>query len=176
MESLERAEARRMQAELNRQRFEPPVIRTVSDIKRVLSQLEPRSRLNMKLDDVLLTADMPGTDTDSRGRMFRVSARTKNNSSRDILLEGFKVLKQREEMAAKAIEQELPVAVNDKEMRPPPVIAEDSFMSIDPMISRMLGGNRSGCFVQWNLTDGFTYRYDIFSHRLTRFETEKPGG
>jgi len=162
-----------MQAVLNRQRFEPPIVRTASDIKRVLTQLEPHSRLNMKLDDVVLMADMPGTDTDSRGRMFRVSARTKTHSPRDILLEGFKVIKQREDMAAKAIEQELPVAVNDKEMKPPPVIAEDGFISIDPIISRMLGGYRSGCFIQWNLADGFTYRYDIFSHRLTRFETEK---
>lgn len=162
-----------MQAEMNRQRFEPPVIRTVSDIKRVLVMLEPSSRFNVKLDDVMLTTDMPGTDMDNRGRMFRISAKTKTNSSRDILLEGFKIIRQREEMATKAMEQAQPIAVNDKEMKPPSVIAEDAFISIDPMINRLLGGHRSGCFVQWDLSDGFTYRYDIFPHRLTRFESEK---
>jgi hypothetical protein len=172
MESLDRELARKNQAELNRQRFESPTIRTSSDIKRVLAQLEPSSRLNAKLDDVTLAINMPGTDTDSKNKMFHVSAKTKTNSARDILIEGLNLVKQREETAIKIADTKASVVVNGKEMKSPPVISDNSFLSIDPVIGRTLGGYRSGHFIQWDLIDGFTYRYDIFVHRLTRFKTE----
>jgi len=169
---LERELARRTQSELNRQRFEPPVIRTASDIKRVLAQLEPNSRLNIKTDDVTLATNMIGTDANNRNQTYHVSAKTKTSSARDVLIEGLNVVKQREETAQAVRDKRAVVAVNGKEMKSPPVIAENSFSSVDPVISRTLGGYRSGYFIQWDLIDGFTYRYDIYNHRLTRFKTE----
>jgi hypothetical protein len=154
---------------LNRQRFETPTIKTASDIKRVLAQLEPNTRL--KTDDVTLAVHMTGTDTDNRSKKFHVSAKTKTNSARDVLIEGLNVVKRREEEAAKISDQQSVIVVNGKEMKSPPVISEDTFLAIDPVISRTLGGYRSGHFIQWDLDDGFTYRYDIYIHRLTRFHT-----
>ena len=171
---MERELARRTQSELNRQRFEPPVIRTAADIKRVLAQLEPNSRLNVKLDDVTLAVRMTGTDIDKRSQIFQVSAKTKTSSARDILMEGLGLVKKREEEADKIQGHAASIVVNGKEMKSPPVISENNFMSIDPVISRTLGGYRNGHFIQWDLTDGFTYRYDIFVHRLTRFKREQP--
>lgn len=170
---MDRAQSRIIQAEQNRRRFEPPVIKTVSDIKCVLAQLEPHSRANAKMDDIFITTDMSGTDMDNHNSKFRVSAKTKTSSSRDVLIEGFKIIKQREEMVTTATENIIPVPVNNRDMNPPSIVANDSFMAIDPMINRLLGGYRSGHFIQWDLPDGFTYRYEIFSHRLTRFENER---
>lgn len=165
--------ARRTQSESNRQRFETPVVRTASDIKRVLAQFEPNSRLNVKTDDVTLAINMTGTDASNKSQTYHVSAKTKTNSARDVLIEGLNVIKQREEAAQAFNDKRAVVAVNGKEMRSPPVIAENSFLSIDPVISRTLGGYRSGYFIQWDLSDGFTYRYDVYNHRLTRFKTEE---
>jgi len=169
---LERELARRNQSELNRQRFEAPVIRTASDIKRVLAQLEPNSRLNVKTDDVTLAVNMLGTDANNRSQTYHVSAKTKTSSARDILIEGLNIVKQREEAAQEVRDRRAVVAVDGKEMKSPPVIVENNFSSIDPVISRTLGGYRNGHFIQWDLSDGFTYRYDIYNHRLTRFNTE----
>ena len=169
---MEKELARRNQSELNRQRFETAVVRTASDIKRVLAQLEPNSRLNIKTDDVTLAVNMIGTDAGNKSQTYHVSAKTKTSSARDILIEGLDVIKQREETAQAIHDKRATVAVNGKEMRSPPVIAENGFSSIDPVISKTLGGYRSGYFIQWDLLDGFTYRYDIYNHRLTRFKTE----
>lgn len=162
--------ARRTQSELNRQRFESVAIRTVSDIRHVLAQLEPNARFNAKTEDVTLTIKMTGTDIDSKSKPFKVSAKTKTNSARDVLIDGLNMIKQREDAAAKVSGERASIDVNGKEMKSPPVIAENSFASIDPVISRMLGGYREGHFVQWDLSDGYTYRYDIFAHKLTKFK------
>jgi len=158
---------------LNRQRFEPPTIRTASDIKRVLAQLEPSATINTSASDVTLAAEMTGTDTENRSQKFRVSAKTKTSSVRDVLLEGLNMVKQREEAAAQVRDEQIPIAVDGKEMKSPSVMAENNFIAIDPVIGRTLGGYRCGHYIQWDLSDGFTYRYDIFVHRLTRFKTEK---
>jgi hypothetical protein len=113
---------------------------------------------------------MTGTDADNHSKKFHVSAKTKTNSARDILVEGLNVIKRREEEAAKISGQQSSVVVNGKEMRSPSVISEDTFLAIDPVIARTLGGYRNGHFIQWDLIDGFTYRYDIYIHRLTRFK------
>jgi hypothetical protein len=91
-----------------------------------------------------------------------------------MLMEGLKIAKQREEAAAEIVNKEMSIEVNGKPMKSPPVISESGVISIDPVISRMLGGYRHGHCVQWDLIDGFTYRYDIFEHRLSRFQSE-PG-
>jgi hypothetical protein len=116
---------------------------------------------------------MVGTDSDSRSKTFRVSATTKTNSSRDVLINGLSIVKQREDAAIKASELMMSIVVNNKEMKSPPVIAENNHMSIDPIINRMFGGYRSGHYIQWDLIDGYTYRYDVFEHRLTRFKTDE---
>jgi hypothetical protein len=135
-------------------------------------QLEPNSHLNIKTDDVTLAAKMAGTDTYNHKQIFNVSAKSKTSSARDMLIEGLDVVKQREEAAAKIANNMASVDVNGKAMKSPPVISESGFATIDPVISRMLGGYRSGHFIQWDLSDGFTYRYDVYIHRLTRFKTE----
>jgi hypothetical protein len=161
--------ARRQQAESNRQRFEPISIKTASDIKRVLAKLN----LDCKQDDVTLSINMTGTDTDNRSKTFQVSTKTKTSSARDILTNGLNIIKQREDAYEKIADQMGSVDVNGKKMKSPLVISESSFTSIDPVIDRVLGGYRHGHFIQWDLSDGFTYRYDIFVHKLTRFKKEQ---
>jgi len=41
-------------------------------------------------------------------------------------------------------------------------------LAIDPIISRLLGAYRDNELICWDLADGYTYRYDIFTHKLSR--------
>lgn len=167
MEKLERAQARNFQSEQNARLFEPPHIQTVADIQRVLAQLEPSSRLNNRTDDTLLSTEMLGSDISRSQCRFAVSVKTKTHSYRDLLLEAFQDIKQRQDAAVKAAAEAVSVPVNGKEMRPPPVVS-DMILPVDDFISRLLGGRRRGLYIEWDLADGYTYHYDVFEHRLTR--------
>lgn len=167
MENLERAQSRTYQAEQNARLFEPPHIQTVADIQRVLVQLEPNSRLNNRTDDTLLSTEMLGSDISRSQCRFAVSVKTKTHSYRDLLLEAFQGIKQRQDAAVKASAEAVAVPVNGKEMRPPPVVS-DMILPVDDFISRLLSGRRRGLYIEWDLVDGYTYHYDVFEHRLTR--------
>ena len=155
------------QSRRNRERFEPPTITSVGDIQRVLAQLDPKSRLNQSVGDVLLSADVRGSDSEST-RTFNVRAKSEEQSYRDIIMRSMQLLRQRREAKNTPVKQVEPLVVDDKEMLPPAVLGDDGVLAVDPIISRLLGAYREGELICWDLDDGYTYRYDIFAHRLTR--------
>lgn len=169
MESLDRERARRVQAQSNQNRFESPKIKSVADIKYVLSKLEP----NVKHpDDVTLSVNMSGIDTNNQNQTFHVSAQTKTNSLRDVILSGLDVVLRREKELTK-VSDSAPIVIDGKEMKAPSIISENAFSSVDPIIAKSLGGYRNGHYIQWDLSDGYTYQYDIYAHRLTKFSTNE---
>ena len=166
---LDKLRDRAAEAGRHKDRVKPPVITTAEDIRHVLLVLDPAARFNTKSDDVQLAAQMEGTDQHNNRHTFKVSIKTKIISHRDILLAGFNMLKQRQMLNEDALEAQIPIKVDGAEMLPPAVLSNPEFISIDPIIKRLLGGYRKGCFIQWDLVDGYTYKYDIYGHRLTRF-------
>jgi len=171
MESIDRALARQRTARSNAEAFEPPAINSVNDIKRVLAQLDPSVKLNQKMGDVEIATDIVGSDGRKNTR-FEVRTSTSAKSHRQILLEGFQVVKQREETAERLAREETinTIEVNGKPMAPPAVVNTEGRHAMDAIIERLLGAYRSGCFICWDLSDGFTYRYEIFQHRLTKVQ------
>lgn len=178
MEQYDRAADRKRAAIRNQ--WKPPEIWTVGDIQSVLTQLDPKDRLNKPVGDVTLTTQMEARDERDKSRIFQVNSTSSNQNHRDILIEGFALLRRRKdvvETADQKKEESVIVIGSDacpdgREMPPPDVITgDDASLAIDPLIERLLGGYRSGNHICWDLSDGFTYRYEIFQHRLTRRET-----
>lgn len=169
MENIQRAIARQRQVQQKAEAFESPTINTVDDIRRVLAQLDPGTRLNQPQDDVELVTELIGSDG-RKSTKFEVRTSTSSRSYRQILLEGFQIVKQRLEAAAKLAAEETAhtIEVGDRAMTPPPVVNTTGPLAMDAVIERLLGGYRNGQYVCWDLADGFTYRYEIFQHRLTR--------
>ena len=169
MESIQRAMARQNKTKQSAEAFEPPVINAANDIKRVLAQLDPSRRQNQPHDGVQVLADLTGSDG-RKSTNFQVHTTTLSKSYRQILLDGFQVVKQRTETAEQLVHEETvhAIEVDGKAMVPPAVVNTEGRYAMDSIIERLLGGYRDGRFVCWNLSDGYTYRYEIFQHRLTR--------
>ena len=172
-EDLEKLRERQAEAKRHVGRLKPPEITTVDDIRRVLVILDPSSRANTQSEEISLSAQLVGTDQNNERQTYKVSAKAKAQSYRDILLKGFELIKQRRDLAEEASEARVPVEVNGTAMVPPQVLADPDFIAIDPIIKRLLSGYRSGMFIQWDLSDGYTYKYDIYTHKLTRFRKEE---
>lgn len=182
MESIQRAMARQKKTQQSAEAFEPPTINTVNDIKRVLAQLDPSTRQNQPHDDVQVSTDLIGSDG-RKPTNFQVHTTSSSRSYRQILLEGFQIVKQRIETAEKLAHEETihAIEVDGRPMIPPAVVNTESQYAMDSVIERLLGAYRNGQFICWDLPDGYTYRYEIFQHRLTRIlrnagDTTSPTG
>lgn len=158
----------------NAPQFQPPIINNVNDIRRVLANLDPASKLNLASSEVPLSAELIGSD----GRnncVFRVNANTLTRSYRQLIIDALLIIRRREDAAAAAatVAEKSPpgIEINGRRMVPPPVIAADSKLYVDTVIERLLGARREGIFICWNLADGYTYYYEIFEHKLTRAPT-----
>jgi hypothetical protein len=168
MEEIQRALSRQQQSRDRAEAFEAPEIRTVNDIRRVLAILDPGIRTNKLDDKVLISTEMIGSDG-RKPSNFRVETTTSSKSYRQILVDGFQVIQQRLDTMEKLSTREKSlVEVNGKPMIPPPVVNCDGRLAMDSIIERLLGGYRSGRHVCWDLADGYTYKYEIFQHRLTK--------
>lgn len=172
MEEIQRALSRQHQSKERAEAFEPPEINTVNDIRRVLAVLDPGIRSNKTSDDISISTELTGSDG-RKSTNFQVETKTSSKSYRQILLEGFQIVRQRLEMMEKLETREKAVIeVNGKPMTPPPVVSCEGRHAMDSIIERLLGGYRSGQYVCWDLADGYTYRYEIFQHRLTRVKRD----
>jgi len=171
MERLDRAVSRQRTARRTAEAFESPTINTVNDIKHVLQQLDPSSRVNDTQDDVKISTELTGSNGRNNTN-FEVDTVTSSKSHRQILIEGFKIVKQRLEAAEKVKNEKTvnSIDVNNVPMSPAPVINTKSRLPMDAIIERLLSGHRNGQYICWNLSDGYTYRYEIFQHRLTRVQ------
>ena len=169
MESVQKAMARQRTAQNNAEAFEPPAINNIGDIQHILQQLDPSAKVNQTADDVEISTELIGSDG-RKSTNFLVNTNTSSKSYRQILIEGFQVIKQRFDTAEKLASEESirSVEVNGKLMSPPPLVNTESRLAMDAVIERLLGGHRNGQYICWDLSDGYTYRYEIFQHRLTR--------
>jgi hypothetical protein len=172
MEALDREFARQAKR-LDPSKVAKPVeVETLADVKRVLSEFDPSFKANHKQREIPVATEM--TILDSSGPVtYKVEAPTKSKSKRDLLLEGLDVIKGRaniEEQLQTNDDEDL--VVNGRNMKPAPLGNGVTGMSwVDPLIKHRLGGRRDGMVICWDLKDGYTYRYDAFTHNLTRVET-----
>lgn len=160
-EEFERQAAGRLGPEI----FNEVGVRSLIDIKRVLYELDPSRAIGST--DVALSTQIEAEDESGRMKKFAVKATAPSQSRRDILLAAFRILRERQQVNERYGREVAPVMVNGRPMRPALKDTTNSYMWVDPLLKRWLGATRQGTFICWDLGD-YLYRYDIFSHRLTR--------
>lgn len=162
MEGLERAIAREAQ-KLNKNVLNPVSVHSLKDIKRVVSELDPKK--NPESQDIEIA-----TQLEVEGETFEVRANTKSRSKRDMLVEGLNVIKRRVEVADQLAASGESVEINGMQMKPATIGSGTEGRSwVDPLIKQWTGGFRDGLYICWDL-DGYRYKYNIFEHKLTRIE------
>ncbi len=152
--------------------LKPVEIRTFDDIKRTVAELDPNQRHNQQQREIPLSTTMTATE-DNREVVYRVEATTRSKSKRDMLAEGLGIIRARIESAEQIAELQEEVEVNGVSMKPAKLGYRTEGTSwVDPLIKQWLGGYRDGILICWKLPDGYTYRYDLFQHKLTRVPTD----
>jgi uncharacterized small protein (DUF1192 family) len=170
MEALDRLEARKALRLDPQQVLKPAEVRNFDDIKRLVAELDPKK--NPRQMDIPLSTTMVATE-DNQNVTYRVEAHTRSKSKRDMLVEGLDVIKIRMESAARIAELQEEIEVNGVPMKPARLGYQSEGTSwVDPLIKQWLGGFRDGIMICWRLADGYTYRYDIYQHKLTRVPTQ----
>ena len=167
MEALDRVLAREEQ-KLRPSDVKAAEVHSVADIRRLVAELDPKR--NPPQTDIPMSS-LLNANEDNKNVTYRVNTHTRSKSRRDMLVEGLLIIKNRLDLSDRMASAEEPVEVNGVEMRPTPLgdgVQGSSW--VDPLIGHWLGGSRDGIIIKWDLADGFTYRYDIFAHRLSRVE------
>jgi hypothetical protein len=165
MEQLDKA-LQREQLRLSRDILKPVDVRSLSDIKRVISEFDPSN--NKQQTEIPITAILNESEG-GKPLMYSVSSSTKSKSKRDILIEGLELIKNRIDAAQKISDSTEEVEINGRKLRPPSLINNISGHSwVDPLIKQWTGGRREGVLITWDIQDGYQYRYEIFTHKLTR--------
>lgn len=163
-ESLERAMARKQTG----YSYDTPIITTVDDIRRVVASLDPNNR--NKTNEVNVQTEMVGSNQDNGAAKFNVSAKMTSYNQRDMLIRalGSYVNKQTKisEVANRSVEE---LIVGGKKASQCHMV--DTRLPIDDVIAREFGGRRIGSDICWDLSDGYTYKYDVFNHKLTRVKS-----
>lgn len=167
MEALDKEYERQRNRLDPNQVLKPTEVRTLGDIKRVVAELDPAR--NPVQVEIKLSADMVAHE-DNRNVVYRAAANTRSKSRRDMLIEGLTIIKNRAELGGKMLASEM-IEVNGVPMKPASIgngVLGQNW--VDPLIKHWLGGFRDEITICWDLNDGFIYRYDIFTHKLTRIE------
>jgi len=162
LESIEQRNSKRLNASI----LDPVKVESVDDIRRVLDELDPaknKSQRNVNVATTMLSND------DGKNVKYNVNANTKSKSKRDMLVEGFELIKKRVDVLESAKADTQVVLINGKEMKPASIsTSTDSHSWVDPLVKQWTGGNREGLFITWDINDGYKYKYEIFSHKFTR--------
>lgn len=164
MEFLEKALIRNDKKILNSQVARQAMVTSINDIKRLIAELNPNKTITNP--NVSVHADID-VKVDNKTERYSVSSMTRSISKRDQLIAGLDIIKSRIE-AEKTINTE-PIEINGVFKSPPKITGGVLAHSwVDPLITQWLGGKRDGLLITWELSDGYVYKYDIYSHKLTR--------
>lgn len=159
LEQLKNREDNRLSPEVLR----PTVVRTMDDIKIILSEIDPaRTTINKDIDIVTLM-DVPNGAANQR---YQVTAKSRSKTKREYLLEGMEIVKKTIEISR---EEPIATMVNGIEVRPARMLDRTTMRAwVDNLISHWLGAAREGLLITWKLDDGYQYNYEIYGHKLTR--------
>ncbi len=164
MDELEREQDRQRAVAQNRAAASKSVsVNSVNDIIRLIQQLDPSNPQN-RPESVDIVADVDTTE-DSKTVSKPVRAVTNTISYRQLLLDALNKVQTRLNTENRA---GAGLVVNGRAMLPPPVVGSDGQLQVDSLIRRLLGASRRGTEITWRLSDGMTYVYDIFAHKLYR--------
>jgi hypothetical protein len=159
IEQLKSREDLRLSPEVMR----PTVVRTVDDIKIILSDLDPARSVASKDIDIVTLMDVPNGNPNQR---YQVTAKTRSKTRREYLIEGMEIVRKTIEISE---EEPIVTMVNGIEVKPARMLDRTTMRAwVDNLISHWLGAAREGLLITWKLEDGYQYNYEIYGHKLTR--------
>jgi hypothetical protein len=140
-------------------------VNTLSDIQAVVAQFGPNS--DLKPQSIPIQTLLEESEDGNRV-LYRVSSETKSKSRRSILIEGLDLIKKRLESPDDEVES---LEINGKLMKPATMKkSADGLTWVDPLIKQWTGGTRKNTLITWDIKDGYEYRYEIYTHSLTRIK------
>ena len=162
LESIQQRNSRRLSEDI----LEPVTVETIDDIRMILDELDPAKNIQQK--EINISTTMMSSEGGSNVK-YNVNANTRSKSKRDMLVEGFEVLRKRMETLDSHSQDIMPLIINGKEVKPAELKSNtESHTWVDPLIKQWTGGQREGLFITWNLKDGYKYKYEIISHKFSR--------
>lgn len=141
----------------------PPAIRSLNDIRKLIDELNPARQ---KQDN---STEIRATVKDEEGKTSHLSTVTKSKTRREHLIEGMDVVKKQtavQELNGEAIQ------INGRMVYPASIGKKGSGAYwIDPILKQWLNAYRDNLLICWDL-DGKTYQYDIYQHKLLVIEKD----
>ena len=142
-------------------------VRTVEDIRRVLAEFDPSRDRGESVAEI--KGEIAGS-VDGKTKPLVVSAKSVGKTKRQLLVEAIEHITE----AIKNSEREVaPVEINGKLVQPAKMPFARAYSYIDPMIAQWLDAKRDGTIIYWDLSDGYRYKYEPVSHKLTRTDRLK---
>ncbi len=138
-------------------------VKTVEDIRRVLSEFDPVHERGPSEVDIKSMIDV---EAGGSRQAVPISAKCVGKSRRQIIVEAFNAI-QLMDKKQNAINSE--VMINGRSV-PPVKLPTRSY--IDPIIEQWFDAKRDGQQIYWELTDGYRYNYDPITHKLTRTQRQ----
>lgn len=163
-EEIERQERR-----LGEGIFQPPTVRCLADVKRILVELDPRNALAQTIP---LTSELTAEDEHGRNVTYKVTAEAQTQTKRSIVLRGFEFIKARLDLEERTRNEVQPIMVNNKPMAPMVRTALAARAWVDPLLERWFGATREGMRICWVVQEG-KFLYDPFEHKLFKVKQEE---
>lgn len=136
-------------------------VRTIDDIRIVVSQLDPKYVKPANKADI---STVINSNEDGKNISYKVEATTTSKSIRDMVIEGLDIVKSH--IISNESEEE--IEINGRAMKPPRIGDNVKAKSwVDPLIKDFFDAYRDGLLLCWDI-DGYKYRYDIYNHKLDR--------
>lgn len=140
------------------------VVSSVNDIKKIIAQFDPKN--DQPSPTVPISTQME-IMVDGKKMSYKLSTTTKSKSRRELVIDALGTLKKQHE-ALSTSQAEMP-EVNGIKLPDLPEVGNINYKTtIDSLIRQWFGAYRDGCDICWDLNDGYTYKYDIFTHTLRR--------
>lgn len=153
--------------------MKPVEVRTLADLKRVVAEFDPNRN---PLQAVVPIAARMKEVVDGKRITYQASADTRSKSKRDILVDGLALIKSRQDATEELENAGQSVEIDGKMMKPAMLNSNtEGYNWVDPLIGQWTGGIRKGTLITWDLGDGYEYRYEIFTHSLTRIPRPEQG-
>lgn len=152
---------------MTERKLEKVVIKSLAQLKMTM-----KSFMAVESKDIKITTEMKWQD-DKGTVKSKVTANSRELSSRQVLLDGFKLVKTRMDLVEKA-KNDVDEDEDDDELLPERLkwqlfdVNAQRF-HIDRFIEQRLDGKRKGLRIEWSLTEG-VFQYDPFENKLYKVD------
>lgn len=149
----------------------PTVVKTLSDIRKVLMEFDPAAPVNKSQPPIDIATIINTHDSRGNPEQYKVTASTKSKSKREHIIEGIQIIKNRREVKERASVDSEPILIDNRVITPKSPFLDEDRISVDSLIEFWTGGTRESEDIVWNIPEGI-FKYDIINHKLRKCTDE----